>query len=403
MRGALILVTVLLACDSGARSAERAAAVPAAVAIVLSDNEWFMGNDDYDTSGNSPWIGHLKSFAAMLDTHPLAAHLPAGSRGAVIGYSTGSQVIVPMGPIDRLTGTALGPQLRYRGRNGTDVAQGVGLGLEELAKVDAKRRLLIVFGDGVESVEEREKLAPLRVVADKHHVEILQIRSVHIDAISTTALGAVYPVPTPEHVTKRIQDHLRGAPQAEGAAYAPAALILVVNTQEIWVGNDTYEQDENARYQGAFVNIADAIERESPAALLPEGSIGGIVGYSTGAEMFVRMGPIERVNAAFFKDQRPHRGKIGTDMVKGIEFALTQMLVEPAARKIVIVIGDGNDTNNERAKTELMKLRAKSSAARIELHGIALRHHCYGSVLEPVYCTGSSDGVAAALHAILAR
>lgn len=75
----------------------------------------------------------------------------------------------------------------------------------------------------------------------------------------------------------------------------PAALVVVINSQEIFVGNEQHETDENVRYAGVWQHVAYAFDTVAPASVLPPGSVGGVIGYSTGSEVLVPMGPLERV------------------------------------------------------------------------------------------------------------
>jgi hypothetical protein len=146
----------------------------------------------------------------------------------------------------------------------------------------------------------------------------------------------------------------------------PVALVIAFNGQEIFVGNDQYEPDENARYQGASKAMQYAFGQHSPARELPAGSQGAVVAYSTGTEVVVPMGDIARVDASVFSDQRPYRGKIGLDMVRGVRHGIDLLAKVDARRRILLVIGDGNDTNNEAARGELERMRREVDQLAIE-------------------------------------
>jgi hypothetical protein len=62
--------------------------------------------------------------------------------------------------------------------------------------------------------------------------------------------------------------------------------------------------------------------------------------------------------------------KVGTDLVSGIELGLSELGRTHASIKLLVVIGDGNDTNNEAAKVELTRLRKVARSSNIELASI---------------------------------
>lgn len=173
--------------------------------------------------------------------------------------------------------------------------------------------------------------------------------------------------------------------QPAPGAEVPAALVVVMNAQEIFVGNDTYETDPDARYQGVSTMIMTAFDTHPPAQRLGAGSVGAVVGYNTGIDVLVPMGPVERITGAVF-EQRPHRGKIGTEMVRGLTVGIDALAGVAAERRILLLIGDGHDTNDERALEVLGSLRERIEARHIELTALL--------AVSPI--SGCDEGVIAA-------
>jgi hypothetical protein len=62
-----------------------------------------------------------------------------------------------MGPLDRITGSALGTQKDYFGTQGVELVKGVDLALTELHKVQVSRKVLIVICDGLDKNMEAAK------------------------------------------------------------------------------------------------------------------------------------------------------------------------------------------------------------------------------------------------------
>ncbi len=187
------------------------------------------------------------------------------------------------------------------------------------------------------------------------------------------------------------------------------AIALVICGQEIWIGNDEYETDPNARYEGTLKNLAQAIDRLQLGSAGPAGSKGLVVSFSTGAEIKLPMGDLKAVTGAALGTQRDYHGKIGTDMVQGITMGLAELTKVATARKALIVVGDGNDTNNEVAKAALVQLKKDAIKANVQLFGIIYKSPVSsdGAVITTMIPTAkrvnSIDGIASELNAIIAR
>ncbi len=187
------------------------------------------------------------------------------------------------------------------------------------------------------------------------------------------------------------------------------AIALVINGQEIWVGNDEYEVDENAKYPGVLKNLEAAIDKLQLGGAGPPGSKGVVVSYSTGADIKVPMGDLKLITGGALGSQKDYHGKIGTDMVQGITLGLAELSKVSTARKALIVVGDGNDTNNEVAKSALAELKKQAGKQNIQLFAVIYKSSISseGNVITTLIPTaktvGSIDGIAAELNGIIAR
>lgn len=187
------------------------------------------------------------------------------------------------------------------------------------------------------------------------------------------------------------------------------AIALVINGQEIWIGNDEYETDENAKYQGTLKNLSSAIDKLQLGTAGPQGSKGIVVSYSTGAEIKLPMGDLKAITGAALGAQKDYKGKIGTDMVQGITMGLAELSKVATARKALIVVGDGNDTNNEAAKSALVQLKKDATKANIQVFGIIYKSpvssegQVLSTMIPTVKTVNSIDGIASELNAIIAR
>lgn len=129
-----------------------------AIAIVMNGWEIWIGNDDVLPEGDpSRFPGVLKSLEAALDKVQFKDAGPPGSVGTVITYADSATVRIPMGPLDKITGSQLGTQKDYFGTQGVELVKGVDLGLTELHKVQVSRKVLIVICDGLDKNMEAAK------------------------------------------------------------------------------------------------------------------------------------------------------------------------------------------------------------------------------------------------------
>lgn len=179
------------------------------------------------------------------------------------------------------------------------------------------------------------------------------------------------------------------------------------NGQEIWIGNEDFETDENAQYSGVLKNLEAAIDKVRLAGAGGPGSKAILVSYSTGAAL--RVLDLEQLSGASLGSQKDYKGKIGTDMVQGVVMAAAELSKAVAARKVLIVIGDGNDTNNEAARPALASIAADLEKQHIGLYAIVYKSaiSSEGDVIKTVVpgakTVNSVDGIAVELSAILAK
>ncbi len=187
------------------------------------------------------------------------------------------------------------------------------------------------------------------------------------------------------------------------------AIALVIQGQEIWIGNEDIETDDNAKYPGVLKNLEAAIDKLQLGGAGPLGSKGIVVSYSTGAEIKVPMGDLKLITGGALGGQKDYRGKIGTDMVQGISMGLAELSKVSTARKALIVVGDGTDTNNEAAKKALVELKGQASGQRIQMFGIIYKSavSTEGAVITTMVgnakVVNSVDGIASELNSIIAR
>ena len=158
-------------------------------------------------------------------------------------------------------------------------------------------------------------------------------------------------------------------PYSEGTE--TIAIALVINGQMIWIGSDEIpDLDDNSKYPGVLKNLEQAIDKLQLGNAGPPGSKGMVVSYSNGAEVKVPMGDLKLITGGALGEQKDYKNKIGTDMVQGITMAMAELSKVSTARKALIVVGDGNDTNNEAAKGALADLKKQATKQGVTLFAI---------------------------------
>jgi len=188
------------------------------------------------------------------------------------------------------------------------------------------------------------------------------------------------------------------------------AIALVINGQMIWIGSDEIpDLDDNSKYPGVLKNLEQAIDKLQLGNAGPPGSKGIVVSYSNGAEVKVPMGDLKLITGAALGEQKDYKNKIGTDMVQGITMAMAELSKVSTARKALIVVGDGNDTNNEAAKNALVDLKKQANKQGVQLFAIIYKDpiSSEGAVITTMIpnakTVNSVDGISSELNAIIAR
>jgi len=188
------------------------------------------------------------------------------------------------------------------------------------------------------------------------------------------------------------------------------AIALVICGQMIWIGNDDYETDENAKYQGVLKNLEAAIDKLQLGNAGPSGSKGVVISYSQGAEIKVPMTELKNITGGALGAQKDYKDKIGTDMVSGITMGVAQLTNVTTARKALIVVGDGTDTNPEAAKQQLVNLKKDALKQNIQMFAVIYKSAVSGdaptvitTMIPGAKTVNSIDGIASEMDGIIQR
>ncbi|MGE0546809.1 MAG: FHA domain-containing protein [Kofleriaceae bacterium] len=188
------------------------------------------------------------------------------------------------------------------------------------------------------------------------------------------------------------------------------AIAIVFNGQEVWIGNDDIEpEDSAARYLGILKNLKLALQSVPFANAGPPGSKGMLIAYGDKAEVKVPMGPLANITAESFGTQKDYYKKLGSALVEGISLAVSELHNVTTSRKALIVVSDGNDTNNDAAKAQLAALKKQAAADKIQTFAIIYK----GPVSEPgnvittmiptATTVNNAEGISTTIQTILSR
>lgn len=187
------------------------------------------------------------------------------------------------------------------------------------------------------------------------------------------------------------------------------AIAFVVNGQQIWIGNDEYAP-EGTGYAGVLKPLQGAMDKLQIANAGPPGSKGMLVSFSNGATIKVPMGDLKNITGAALGGQKDYEGKFNTDMVQGITTGIAELSKTTTARKVLVVIGDGVDTNPDGARAMLKDLKEQARKQNIQLFGVMVKsaitkdeNIVLPALIPTAKLVTSSEGIASELNAIIAR
>ena len=190
------------------------------------------------------------------------------------------------------------------------------------------------------------------------------------------------------------------------------AIAFVMLGWEIWIGNDDLlPEDDPSRYPGVLKALEQALDGVKFSASQPAGSLGELVIYNDRATVKVPMGPLANLTGGAFGTQKDYQNTKGKELEKGLEQALSDLHNAKAARKALIVITDGADTNPDAAKAQLANLKKQAAQDHIQTFAIIYQGVQVGeapvnvipAMISTTTTVTSAENIGTALNNILAR
>ena len=186
------------------------------------------------------------------------------------------------------------------------------------------------------------------------------------------------------------------------------AVVVLVEGHEVWMGNETYADNDADKYIGVFSKLVAGLDPISKFG--PPGSQGALIVYGQGMEVRHPMGDLTQLTGDKLGTQKDFQGKTSRDLVAGVNEALAQLRKVTTSRKALIIIGDGADTNPDDARKQLAAMHKQIEADHIEIYGIqyvAEGLDNEGGVLKTltpdVSVAQSADGIGASINALVER
>ena len=188
------------------------------------------------------------------------------------------------------------------------------------------------------------------------------------------------------------------------------AIGIVMNGWEIWIGNDDIlPEGDPSRFPGVLKSLEAALDKVSFKDAGPPGSLGTVITYADSATTRIPMGPLDRITGSALGTQKDYFGSQGTELVKGVDLALSELHKVQVSRKVLIVICDGVDKNMETAKGQMTALKARAAGDRIETFAIIYKGamsgdgNVIGAMIPQTQTVNTAENVATAIHDILSR
>jgi hypothetical protein len=155
------------------------------------------------------------------------------------------------------------------------------------------------------------------------------------------------------------------------------AIAIVMNGWEMWIGNDKevpqLPENDPSRYPGVLIELRSALDRLDFKNAGPAGSFGMIITYGDKPVIRVPMGPLQDITGSKLGTQADYFGTTGRELVSAIRLAMAELKKVQVSRRVLIVVCDGTDTNNDGAKAQLQELKRQAAADQVQTFAIVYK------------------------------
>lgn len=134
------------------------------------------------------------------------------------------------------------------------------------------------------------------------------------------------------------------------------ALVVVMNSWELFAGNSQFVAKGEPDY---FEGVLPALDNEAAKLrqLGSSNSIAAFVTYGDRAVLTKPFGPLSAIGPGWFGTQKDYYMHTGVELLAGVELAIATLAnAPPGFERVILVLGDGCDTNPEAARTRVKQL-----------------------------------------------
>ena len=192
------------------------------------------------------------------------------------------------------------------------------------------------------------------------------------------------------------------------------AIAIVLCGWELWIGNDDIPElkqgdtPDPSITKGVLNDLKNAMDKLNFKDAGPAGSVGVIITYGTKASIKVPMGPLSEITGQKLGTQQDYFKNKGTELVQGINLAMTELHKASVARKVLIVVSDGIDTNMDTAKAALLNLKKQATQEGIQTFAIVYKGpsdpgNVLPTMISQTQVVTTVENIATAIGSILAR
>jgi hypothetical protein len=181
------------------------------------------------------------------------------------------------------------------------------------------------------------------------------------------------------------------------------AISFLVEGHTLFMGVD----EDVERDKGVFKFIGPALDAATNAG--PPGSKGEVIIYGNSPVVKLPMGDLTAVSAAALGGLKDYQSTTTRELLAGVNQAFADLKAVTAVRKVLIIIGDGMDTNADAAKEQLKALKKDFDANKIDVFAVFYQVDGFDgdqsvvkSIAPGVKAAGSKENIAAGVAAIIA-
>jgi hypothetical protein len=148
----------------------------------------------------------------------------------------------------------------------------------------------------------------------------------------------------------------------------PLSLVVVVQGDENWIGNEMYNQENPLL--GAFRGVGPALD--ALATMGPPGSKAMVLTYSSdpGVRPALSMGSIKELGAGALGSQEAFKDAIGSPLETSLKEAYNILAKEGARRKVLVVIGDGHGQSEQTSAKDIKDEAKRLQALGVDMYSI---------------------------------